>query len=140
MASAAVIRCWDKGSPDPEEIENVIKADGSEGLRGLELLPMETVLKPEKVRTQTSGSMEITEGALAGFSSHRIHGYEIHMGETMAVDAIKPLCHLDQKNDVVCQERDGGQRDNVYGTYVHGILMIRMWHMICAGFWQRKRD
>ena len=107
---------------DPEGIENVIKADGSEGLRGLELLPMETVLKPEKVRTQTSGSMEITEGALAGFSSHRIHGYEIHMGETMAVDAIKPLCHLDQKNDVVCQERDGGQRDNVYGTYVHGIF------------------
>lgn len=107
---------------DPEGIENVIKADGSEGLRGLELLPMETVLKPEKVRTQISGSMEITEGALAGFSSHRIHGYEIHMGETMAVDAIKPLCHLDQKNDVVCQERDGGQRDNVYGTYVHGIF------------------
>ena len=66
---------------DPEWIENVIKADGSEGLRGLELLPMETVLKPEKVRTQTSGSMEITEGALAGFSSHRIHGYEIHMGD-----------------------------------------------------------
>lgn len=107
---------------DPEGLENAIKADDSEGMRGLELLPMETVLKSEKVRTQTCGSMEITEGALTGFSSHRIRGYEIHMGETKTVDAIKPLCYLDQKNDVACQERDGGQRDNVYGTYVHGIF------------------
>ena len=84
-------------------------------------------------------SLAKMKGILKEMKGLPFEGYEIHMGETMAVDAIKPLCHLDQKNDVVCQERDGGQRDNVYGTYVHGIFdSVQMQKALIELLCQRK--
>ena len=82
---------------DPENTE------GGGELRGLGLLPGETVFTPEKRRAQVSGRLpEITDGFWKCLSCADYEGYEVHMGRT-----------------------PGGVlnvRDNAAGSYVHGIF------------------
>lgn len=92
---------------DPEAVEEGGK------LRGMELLPVVTVLAREKTRCQTAGCVNPVEGVFAALSGKCFEGYEIHMGRTTwAADS----CHV--KENILC----GGTKKNVYGTYVHGIF------------------
>lgn len=125
---------------DPEGIENVIKADGSEGLRGLELLPMETVLKPEKVRTQTSGV----------WRSRKARWQDFLLTGSMAMRSIwerpwqsmpSSLYAIWIRRMMWSARKETAGRETMSTAHMCMVfLMIRMWHMICAGFWQRKRD
>ncbi len=81
---------------DPEGIESDIRE-----LRGLELLPVETVLRDKKIRTQTKGKFPTLEGKLSPLSGMDFEGYEIHVGESDY-----PFCNA----------------GNIYGSYVHGIF------------------
>ncbi len=81
---------------DPEGMESSVKE-----IRGLELLPLETVLKDSKVRRQTRGKFPELEGVLGSLSGMDFEGYEIHIGESTY-----PSCNV----------------GNVYGSYVHGIF------------------
>lgn len=97
---------------DPHGVE-----DGGE-LRGLGLLPTNTIFSEQKTRTQVEGRFGRVEGLFHGLSGQSFEGYEIHMGETRT-DA--PWVEL---TDRVTGRTglDGCQQDNVLGTYVHGVL------------------
>lgn len=61
---------------DPEQTEE----GGS--IRGMELLPIRTVLKPQKQTRQVAGTFDKVAGIFSCLSGQSIKGYEIHMGET----------------------------------------------------------
>lgn len=84
-------------------------------VRGMGLLPIETVFMEEKTRTRVSG--DFVDDSLSG----SINGYEIHMGESTLREGTQPLLRI---TDSVTGETklDGARSGNVYGTYVHGIF------------------
>ena len=76
---------------DPDSVE-----EGGR-IRGMELLPVRTVLQKEKHRCQIDGKLEAVEGIFAGLTGYEFTGYEIHMGETVSTGC-------------------------VYGSYIHGLF------------------
>ncbi len=89
---------------DPEGLE----AGGA--MRGMGLLPVETVLTGEKVLKQVRGRVNGTEGVFGGLSGLEYEGYEIHIGRSRGIDQMEePVVLTDS-------------RGMVYGTYVHGIF------------------
>ena len=100
---------------DPDMVEE----GGS--IRGMELLPMTTSLSGQKYRSQTEDCFEDLKGFFKDLSGREFVGYEIHNG----------LSELDLDGaafeDMVVERDDEGsiiliQKDNVLGTYVHGIF------------------
>jgi adenosylcobyric acid synthase len=96
---------------DPHGVESERKE-----ARGLELLPVETVLEQEKVVRKVSGTC-VTNGK-------RISGYEIHMGQSRILEESgRPYLRIRAEGERIRRE-DGcyvhGCR--IVGTYVHGIL------------------
>ena len=90
---------------DPDGVEH--RAGGS--VRGMGLLPVETTFLPEKSRTRVGA--QVLSGPLAGA---KLEGYEIHMGRTQVRG--EPFCRLEDGRE------DGCARDNVWGTYLHGLF------------------
>jgi len=86
---------------------NTVEGDTG-SIPGLGILPVTTVLKPDKV----------TEQCTFTFLDHKddCKGYEIHMGET-ARDGGKPLCSIEGKNEDGCFINP-----KTWGTYIHGIF------------------
>ena len=62
---------------DPDSVE-----EGGQ-IRGMELLPVRTVLQKEKHRCQTDGTLDAVEGIFSGLTGCEFTGYEIHMGQTV---------------------------------------------------------
>ena len=91
-----------KSIADPDHAE-----EGGE-MRGMELLPIDTVLLPQKTRRQVEGRLNEVEGIFAGLSGQDYTGYEIHMGDTVS----------DQGEKLPQLVRHG----NVDGTYIHSIF------------------
>ena len=101
---------------DPDHVE----AGGT--VRGMGLLPMETVFAAEKTRTRVTGSFGKLGGILSGLSGIRVDGYEIHMGESARKEGAASMTAIEdfvQKDGV---KPDGAWRGNVYGTYIHGVF------------------
>ena len=88
---------------DPESVEEGGK------IRGMELLDVMTELKSEKTRCQTEGKINNVEGIFSELSGMDYSGYEIHMGCTTKEGEIPSVLV-------------GGDKGNVYGSYVHGIF------------------
>ena len=84
---------------DPDNVE-----EGG-AIRGMELLPVETILQKSKMRCQTEGLVDKVEGIFHGISGCEFQGYEIHMGETRHADcsvkdnAIVPFSSDDLKQE-----------------------------------------
>ncbi len=84
---------------DPDNVE-----EGG-AIRGMELLPVETILQKSKMRCQTKGLVDKVEGIFRGISGCEFQGYEIHMGETRYADcsvkdnAIVPFSSDDLKQE-----------------------------------------
>ena len=93
--------------------EKLDDPDGSESgtpqtLRGLGLLPTQTVFTQDKRRVQVSAT------ACAPFAGAALTGYEIHTGRTVVQG--KPFCtHADSTPE-------GCVQDTVFGTYLHGLF------------------
>ena len=89
---------------DPDQTEEGGK------IRGMELLPVETVLQKEKRRCQTEGEMGEVAGVFAALSGKTYRGYEIHMGKTMdskkGSEIVTPIV----------------SKNHVYGSYIHGLF------------------
>ena len=85
---------------DPDGVE----AAGITQIRGLGLLPMDTVFHGAKVQTQTHGAFAGISGMLSGLNGLCYEGYEIHMGRSE--EKMPPL----------------SGSGNIYGSYVHGIF------------------
>lgn len=105
---------------DPDRVEE----GGS--IRGMELLPVHTVLKKEKKRCQVEGVVNGLAGSLAAISGCAYNGYEIHMGETGFVGC-EDLMQEAGSRAQECVNPDNstvvsGSNPNVYGSYVHGLF------------------
>lgn len=86
---------------DPEGVE-----EGGQ-IRGMELLPVSTILLAEKKRCQIEGKIERLSGLFHVLSDCTFKGYEIHMGRTGTEEKI-----------VVTSDMN----ENIYGSYVHGLF------------------
>ena len=100
---------------DPDGVE----AGGK--IKGMGLLPMDTVFKGAKTRTRVEGRFLEVTGALSALSQIELEGYEIHMGECTRKENAKPLVTITDKVNGD-SKADGTYKDNVYGSYVHGIF------------------
>lgn len=100
---------------DPEHVE----AGGE--IKGMGLLPMDTVFKEGKTRTRVEGSFGQVQGALHTLTGVNLEGYEIHMGETTLREGVQSFTRITDtvKNDT---KEDGAFYKNIYGSYVHGIF------------------
>ncbi len=101
---------------DPHGVEH-----GGE-LRGMGLLPCETIFEKQKVRTRVNGVTKSLGGKLKDLSDKEFFGYEIHMGKTAKLSAISDFADIDEVaggNESHC---DGYFKGNVYGSYIHGIF------------------
>lgn len=79
-------------------------------IRGMELLPVSTVLLKEKKRCQTEGIIGEIGGIFKGLSGCEYCGYEIHTGRT-SYQSGEP-----SRDAVVYGEND------IYGSYIHGLF------------------
>lgn len=95
------------------EICDPDNAETGGSIRGMELLPVTTVMQREKRRCQVEGAVEKLDGFLSVISGCSFKGYEIHMGKTTFTEEMSE----GQKPGVVF-----GIHTNVYGTYVHGLF------------------
>lgn len=113
---AAILHCHDRGAivfgicggfqmlgatvSDPDQVE----AAGITQVKGMGLLPMDTVFRGDKVQRQTEGVLPTVAGPLHSLSGLGYKGYEIHMGRSET--PIPPI----------------SVGENVYGSYIHGIF------------------
>lgn len=100
---------------DPHGVE----AGGS--MRGMGLLPMDTVFAEKKTRTQVTGKFLDLSGDYETLSGVEFTGYEIHMGDSVRKGRAKPCTSV--RDGVTEEEKtEGTFTENVCGTYVHGIF------------------
>ncbi len=91
--------------------------DHQEEIKGLGLLDVVTRFDSyTKITKRVTGTI-IGDGMLQEFQGQAISGYEIHMGKTTPSE--KP-CFLINRDDKIIQ--DGAIKENVFGTYLHGIF------------------
>jgi adenosylcobyric acid synthase len=95
---------------DPDGMEH----GGS--MRGMELLPINTVFTAEKIRTRVEGKVFSLDEPFAFLSGAEFTGYEIHTGRTTLLDGAVPFAALSRNS------MDGAVCNNVLGSYVHGLF------------------
>lgn len=90
-------------------------------IKGMGLLPMDTVFQESKTRTRVHGTFPNVEGPLHTLTGTALEGYEIHMGESVLRKEASPFTEI---TDTVqnTSKHDGAYCKNVYGSYVHGIF------------------
>lgn len=107
--------------------EQIFDPDGVEAggrIRGMELLPVTTVLEPQKVRRQTDRNTGPLGGILSALSGREFSGYEIHMGRTEVSGKESGDVRAGYRKD-----REAGdppirvsEDGMVYGSYIHGLF------------------
>jgi len=102
-----------------QEVSDPHGVEGGGTIRGVGLLPIRTVFEPEKHQVRSHGRIAPVEGPLAALSGAQVEGYEIHMGTTELLDGAA-VCELSGEGGAV--SLDGCWKDNVYGSYLHGIF------------------
>ena len=97
-----------------------VEAGGS--IKGMGLLPMDTVFEAENTRTRVRGKLQPVSGILEGLSGVELEGYEIHMGVSRLKEGAAALTEIADYAGLPRKKTDGAYKDNVYGTYVHGVF------------------
>lgn len=82
-------------------------------IEGMGFLPIDTHICEEKTRKQISGRIGKLTGVFEALSGKEFEGYEIHMGVSYSADNMDTIDNT--YSPMV-------QKENVYGTYVHGIF------------------
>jgi adenosylcobyric acid synthase len=100
---------------DPFQVEH----GGS--MKGMGLLPMETVFGEEKIRTRVKGKFNRMEGVLESLTDEPILGYEIHMGISTFDENLPRMIQISSLEEKE-NKADGTYVNNVYGSYIHGIF------------------
>jgi len=105
---------------DPDGVEGL---PGSEG-EGLGLLDVVTLLLPRKETHQAKAELLAAGYQVAPRSARELHGYEIHMGETILGGAVQPFAHIVNRSGADVEVLDGAvTRDGrICGTYLHGLF------------------
>lgn len=107
--------------------ETLSDPDGVEGggtMKGMGLLPMDTVFAGDKTRTRVSGAFTTVGGRLKELSGVELEGYEIHMGVSILREGASSLTEITDHGAQTKgkTKEDGAYTDHVYGTYVHGVF------------------
>lgn len=102
---------------DPHGIEH------SGVISGLDILPIQTTMHPQKVTRLSTG--HLIEPSLFGHpvSSSNISGYEIHVGDTCYLKGAQPFAQLATESNASgfpdgCVAANG----HTFGTYLHGLF------------------
>jgi len=105
---------------DPDGVEGV---PGSEG-EGLGLLDVVTLMLPRKETHQAQAELLSAGYQVAPRSARELHGYEIHMGETILGGMVQPFAHIVNRSGTDVEVLDGAvTRDGrICGTYLHGLF------------------
>ena len=98
---------------DPANVES----GGS--MRGMELLPVETVFAENKTRTRVEGKADAHAGFFSCLDGAAFDGYEIHMGVSTPADDIPAFAAIHGGN---AASSDGAVAGSVLGSYVHGLF------------------
>ncbi len=69
-----------------------VEAGGT--IKGMGLLPMDTVFSGDKTRTRVQGTFTGVEGPLSCLNGVELEGYEIHMGVSTLKEDAKPLTQI----------------------------------------------
>ncbi len=92
-------------------------------MRGMGLLPMDTLFAANKTRTRVRGTFNKLEGVLAPLSNAKVEGYEIHMGTSMgkehAMQAVTMLWDAtdgEQEQTTATKERAAGTKQKAVKT------------------------
>lgn len=106
---------------DPEGMEHKGQ------VRGMGLLPVNTVFQKQKTRTRVVGNFGKVDGILKSLTGVAVEGYEIHMGITEIMGNGVHLSQIENttgkiENNTEKRKLDGAQKGNVYGSYIHGIF------------------
>ena len=104
------------------ELSDPFNVESGGTMAGMGLLPTKTVFEKEKVRTRVSGNFNEVSGILAELSYVEFEGYEIHIGQTTYDFNEEELTTIDNVNGEDIIKNDGLYKDNVYGSYIHGIF------------------
>lgn len=104
--------------------DNISDPDGVEAggvIKGMNLLPMDTIFQGSKIRTRVVGSFGQVEGILSALSGEAVEGYEIHMGISNFREELPAMTSVSNLVDGV-EKLDGTYQENIYGSYIHGIF------------------
>lgn len=104
---------------DPDQVEAQIRA-----VAGLGLLPVSTVLRPEKTTYRCEGVVTAGGPLLGPCWGERVIGYEIHMGQTNRLGEAPPFMRVERRGGREVSLEDGAvsQEGTVFGTYLHGLF------------------
>lgn len=106
-----------------ESLSDPLGVEAGGTIKGMGLLPVDTVFAGDKTRTRVHGSFTGVEGILAGLNGVELEGYEIHMGVSTLKDGAKPLTSItNMAEGLEKTKEDGAWKDNAYGSYVHSIF------------------
>jgi adenosylcobyric acid synthase len=108
-----------------EELKDPYLVETYEEIMGMGLLNTVTVFEKDKVRTRVKGVVRQVEGIYRELTGASFEGYEIHMGKTFvshgeSPEVVAELCSTDENHET--SKMDGFVKDNILGTYVHGIF------------------
>jgi len=104
-----------------DTLKDPYTVESGKDIRGMGLIPMDTVFEMKKTRTRVSGKIHTIDESMKELLGKIVTGYEIHMGQTILKKDIHSLLTI---TDVVSGEtkEDGACFENVAGSYVHGIF------------------
>jgi adenosylcobyric acid synthase len=90
-------------------------------LPGLELLPLNTQLQPEKVVTRSKARLISESGFFKALQGTLVEGYEIHLGRSRCADA---LMQIVSRQDQAISAPDGASSPDgrIWGCHLHGLL------------------
>ena len=96
-----------------------VEAGGT--VRGMGLIPMDTVFAKSKTRTRVTGTFGRISGDWSPLSGVELEGYEIHMGESVLKNGAAAATRI---RDAVSEteKAEGAVSGAVCGTYVHGVF------------------
>ena len=105
---------------DPDGVEGVA---GSEA-EGVGLLDVVTLMLPKKETHQAEAELLSAGYQVAPRSAKKLHGYEIHMGETILGGTVQPFAHIVSRSGEDVEVLDGAvTRDGrIFGSYLHGLF------------------
>ena len=104
---------------DPDGVESTIRH-----AEGLGLLDVVTVMRPGKQTHQATASLLPSGRDFAPGKCGALTGYEIHMGETLLGEEVRPFARIASRSGETVDILDGAVSADkrVMGTYLHGIF------------------
>jgi adenosylcobyric acid synthase len=110
-----------------ETLSDPLHVEAGGTIKGMGLLPWILCLRKRKPEPAYGGKFQQVSGVLEGLSGVELEGYEIHMGASRLKEGVCALTEIENYAGEAEKKPDGAYRENIYGTYVHGVLTKKQW-------------